>query len=67
MSEFKNILQKFFSKTGDSELKQYSYNNGKISLEVELYDDNILNMEFKTEILYCKNIELRTPDSRYSW
>lgn len=62
MSEFKNILQTFFSKTGDSELKQYSYSNGKISLEIELYDDNdILQMEFETEILYCKNIELRRP------
>lgn len=61
MNEFKNVLQDFFSKTGDSELKKYSYANGKITLEVELYDEDILNMEFETEILYCKNIEQRTP------
>jgi hypothetical protein len=61
MENYTKELNNIFSKTGDSELKKYSYNNGKISLEVELDDDNILNMEFETEILYCKNIELRTP------
>ncbi len=61
MDEFRDTLQNFFSKTGDSELKQYSYINGKISLIVELYDDDILQMEFETENLYCKNFELRTP------
>jgi len=60
MNEFKT-LQNIFSKTGDSELKQYLYNNGKIFLEVELYDNDILSMEFETEILYCKNIDLKTP------
>jgi hypothetical protein len=61
MNEFKNKLEVLFSKTGDSKLKKYSYKNGKIYLEVELYDDDLLNMVFETEILYCKNIEQRTP------
>ncbi len=61
MNDFKNILQNLFSKTGDSELKQYLYSHGKISLTAELYDDDVLQMEFETEILYCKSFELKTP------
>jgi len=60
MKDFTEELQKIFSNTGDSELKRYSYRNNKISLEAELFDGDILNIEFETEILYCRNIE-RTP------
>jgi len=61
MEDFKNILQKKFSKSGDSELINYHYKNGKISLNVKLDENDILNIQFKTEILYAKNIELRPP------
>ncbi|SEN12488.1 hypothetical protein SAMN05421856_1244 [Chryseobacterium taichungense] len=61
MIDFKNILQKKFSKSGDSELIGYSYENGKISLDIKLEEDDILNIQFETEILYAKNIELRSP------
>ncbi|WP_449397590.1 hypothetical protein [Chryseobacterium wanjuense] len=61
MKDFKNILQEKFSKTGDSELISYLYKNGKISLDVRLEENDILNMQFETEILYSKNIEQRAP------
>lgn len=61
MKDFTQKLQKIFSNTGDSELKKYSYSNNKISLEAELFEGDILNIEFETEVLYCKNIEQRTP------
>ncbi|MFC7346929.1 hypothetical protein ACFQO9_09405 [Chryseobacterium zhengzhouense] len=61
MNDFTKKLQTIFSRTGDSELKNCTYKNGKINLEVLLYDDDILNLEFKTEILYCKNIIQKSP------
>lgn len=61
MKNFTEDLQDVFSKTGDSKLKNYLYKNGRIYLEVELYDDDVINMEFETEVLYCKNIEQRIP------
>lgn len=61
MDHFKNKLKDFFLETGDSELEKYTYENGKIFLTIKLFNENILNIEFKTEILYCKNIEQRTP------
>lgn len=61
MDDFTKNLQEIFSKTGDSELKNYTYKNGKINLEIILYDDDVLNIEFETESLYCKNIIQKTP------
>lgn len=61
MDHFKNKLKELFSKTGDSELKKSTYENGKFFLTLKLFNENILKLEFKTETLYCKNIEQRTP------
>ncbi|MFP7658458.1 hypothetical protein [Chryseobacterium proteolyticum] len=61
MKNFTEEIQNIFSKTGDSELKNYFYKNNQIKLEVLLFDDETLNMEFETEILYCKNFEQKSP------
>lgn len=61
MNDFTKELQLIFSRTGDSELKNYFYESGKITLDVILFDDDILRMVFETEIIYCKKIEQRLP------
>lgn len=61
MSDFINTLGSIFSKTGDSTLKNCIYHNGKINIQIELFDDELLNMEFLTEFLYRKDIEMKSP------
>ncbi|WP_449389301.1 hypothetical protein [Chryseobacterium lineare] len=61
MEDFINTLGSIFSKTGDSTLKNCSYQNGKINIQIELFDDELLNMEFLTEFLYRKNIDMKAP------
>ncbi|WP_029299036.1 hypothetical protein [Chryseobacterium hispalense] len=61
MNNFIEDVQNAFSKTGDAELKNYLYKDGQIKLEVLLFDDDILNLEFETEILYCKKFEQKSP------
>lgn len=61
MENFKEKINEIFSKTGDSILKNYVFSKNIIKLEVELYEGNILNLEFKTELLYIRNIEQKKP------
>ncbi len=61
MEDFINTLGSIFSKTGDSTLKNCIYHNGKINIQIELFDEELLNMEFLTEFLYRKNIDMKAP------
>ncbi|GEM_PF-3289854 len=61
MDNFTNKLNVVFSKTGDSQLQSCIYSNGKVNIKVNLFDDELLEMEFLTEILYRREINLSAP------
>ncbi|WP_431612019.1 hypothetical protein [Chryseobacterium sp. 'Rf worker isolate 10'] len=61
MNDFTNNLKVIFSKTGDSQLQRCIYNNGKINIDVNLFDDELLEMEFLTEIVYIRKINQINP------
>ncbi|MGG7436742.1 hypothetical protein [Chryseobacterium arthrosphaerae] len=61
MNDFTNNLKVFFSKTGDSQLQKCIYNNGKINIGVNLSNDELLEMEFLTEIVYIRKINQINP------
>jgi hypothetical protein len=61
MDNFTNKLNVVFSKTGDSQLQSCIYSNGKVNIKVNLFDDELLEMEFLTEVLYRREINLSAP------